>query len=257
MRRALVARVLAVVAAVATAGVLAATPANAVADGQPAAPGMYPFAVKLTATDIPRPDGTHYDSACSGALLSPWWIITAGHCFHDVNRVPVSGPPDYPTTATLNTVNLADPGGETRDVVYVQQSPVNDIALAKLSAPITDVIPLVVKPTAPTVGEQLALAGWGATSDVNPVPGTVLNTGRVAVGEVDADTIGVHGVYPSPYTSACLYDSGAPYFQPIGTKAGFLVSVESTGPDCPHNQLETTARADVIARWIYQQIAGR
>lgn len=256
MRRTLVARVLTVVAVAATTGVLAAVPANAVADGQPAAPGTYPFAVKLTATDIPRPDGTHYNSACSGALVAPSWIITAGHCFHDVNRVPVSGPPDYPTTATLNTVNLADPGGETRDVVDVRQSPVNDIALAKLSAPVTDVTALVVRPTAPVLGEQLELAGWGATSDVDPVPGTVLNVGQVAVGEVDADTIGVHGVSPSPYTSACLYDSGAPYFQPIGTTAGLLVSVESTGPDCPHDQLETTARADVVVQWIYQQIAG-
>jgi len=48
--------------------------------------------VKLTMTHIPRPDGTFYDSACSAALISPSWIITAGHCFHDVNRNPVSGP---------------------------------------------------------------------------------------------------------------------------------------------------------------------
>jgi hypothetical protein len=28
-----------------------------------------------------------------------------------------------------------------------------------------------------------------------------------------------------------------------------LVSVESTGPDCPHSQQETTARADVVRAW--------
>jgi hypothetical protein len=71
---------------------------------------------------------------------------------------------------------------------------------------------------------------------------------------VDADTLGVHGVYPSPDTSACLYDSGAPYFVPVGSKAGVLMSVESSGPDCPHDQLETTSRVDVIFQWIYQQI---
>lgn len=63
---------------------------------------------------------------------------TAGHCFHDVNRVPVSGPVPYATTATLTTVprdQRASPGdwfdlvdllspapGETRDVIDVQQS---------------------------------------------------------------------------------------------------------------------------------------
>ena len=52
-------------------------------------------------TNIPRPDGTHYDSACSASLIAPRWIITAGHCFHDVNRVRVSGPVPYATTAKL------------------------------------------------------------------------------------------------------------------------------------------------------------
>lgn len=256
MRRRLVTRLVTAFALAATMGVLVTGQANAVADGQPAAPGTYPFAVKFTMTNIPRPDGSHYNSACSGALIAPRWVITAGHCFHDVNRVPISGPPIYQTTATLGTVNLADPGGETRTIVDVRQSPSNDIALAELDSPIWDIAPLVVKPTAPRMGETLTIAGWGATSDVDPVPGTVLNTGQVAVGGIAATTIGVHGVFPSPYTSACLYDSGAPYFQPIGTKLGVLVSVESDGPDCPHNQLETTARADILCHWIYQQILG-
>lgn len=256
MRSTKAGRLIALAALAVTAGLLSIAPAGAVADGTPASPGQYPFAVKFTMTNIPRPDGSHYNSACSGALISPLWVITAGHCFHDVNRVRVSGPPLYQTTATLGTVNLATSAGETRTIVDVRQSAVNDIALAKLSAPVTDILPLVADPVAPKVGQQLELAGWGATSDVNATPGTVLNTGTVAVGEVDADTIGVHGVYPSAFTSACLYDSGAPYFVPLGTKAGVLVSVESSGPDCPHDQLETTSRVDVIFSWIYQQIAA-
>lgn len=255
MRRKTAVRLIAIAVGAVTAGVVSTLSASAVANGTPAKPGQYPFAVKFTFDNIPRPDGSHYNSACTGALIAPGWVITAGHCFHDVNRVPVSGPPRYESTATLGTVNLSNSPGETRSIVDVRQSPVNDIALAKLSAPIFDIAPLVVSPTAPKLGEQLELAGFGATSDVNPVPGTVLNIGTVAVGQIDADTIGVHGVYPSPYTSACIYDSGSAYFVPLGEKAGLLVSVESSGPDCPHDQLETTARADVIFDWIYQQIA--
>ena len=41
-----------------------------------------------------------------------------------------------------------------------------------------------------------------------------LYLGGFAVSSVAADTAGVVGVSPSPTTSACLYDSGAPYFQP-------------------------------------------
>lgn len=255
MQSKLAARLAAMAVGAAGAVFACVTPAHAIADGTPATPGQYPFAAKFTMTHIPRPDGTFYNSACSGALIAPTFVLTAGHCFHDVNRVRVGGPPQYATTVTVGTVDLSANPGETRDVVNVWQSPVNDIALVKLSAPITDIAPLAISPVPPQVGDRLEMAGWGATSDVNATPGTVLNTGKVAVGEVDQDTIGVHGVYPSSYTSSCLYDSGMPYFVPVGRKTGVLVSVESAGPSCPHDQLETTARADVVFEWIYQNIA--
>ncbi len=57
------------------------------------------------------------------------------------------------------------------------------------------------------------------------------------------------GLAPAPDTSACPYDSGAPYFT---EKKGSprLVSVVSVGPRCPHSAEETTARVDNIAPWI-------
>jgi len=131
---------------------LGAGPAGAVADGTPATPGQYPFAVRLTMTGIPRPDGTSYASACSAALIAPSWILTAGHCFHDANRVPVSGPVPYPTTATLNTVDLSRSPGETRTVVAVRQSPSADVALAQLDRPVTDVRPVALATGRPTAG---------------------------------------------------------------------------------------------------------
>ena len=184
MRRTVVARLVAVAAVVVTAGLLSTGPADAVANGQPATPGTYPFVVRFTMTDIPRPNGTTYDSACSGALIAPQWVITGGHCFHNANRAPVSGKPIYRTTVTLGTVNLATSHGETRTIVDVRQSRLNDVALAKLSAPITDIAPLGIAPTAPKVGQHLELAGWGATSSKNATPGTRLNIGKVAVGSV-------------------------------------------------------------------------
>ena len=226
------------------------TPAAAVAHGTPAVAGQYPFAVRLTMTNIPRTDGTTYASACSAGLISPTWIITAGHCFHDVYRNRVSGATPYPTTATLNTANLASSPGEARSVVEVRQSSTNDIALARLSAPVTDVRPLALNTLRPQRGQLLTLAGWGATSSVDPVPSAQLNTGVVKVWSVQSTAILVRGYSPAADTSACLYDSGAPYFTTPPGATPRLTSVESTGPNCPHSLSETTSRVDVVVPWI-------
>jgi secreted trypsin-like serine protease len=112
-------------------------PAAAIADGEPAQEGQFPVAVQLRMDDITRSDGTTYDSACSGGLISPTWIMTAGHCFHGGDRHRVSGASRYATTARLGTASTTDPAaGVLRTVEWVEQSGVNDIALARLDAPV-------------------------------------------------------------------------------------------------------------------------
>jgi len=238
------------------ATVALAGPANAVADGNPVTPGHYRFSVKLTMTNIPNPDGTHRNSACSASLISSRWIITAGHCFHDVNRVRVSGPVPYPTMATIGRVTVSGTGGHDIAVVWVQQSPSTDIALAELATPVTDVTPLGLSGRKPKVGDVLRITGWGATDSVNPVPSDQLRTGQVKVSSVTDTTVGVIGFKPKPTTSACLYDSGAPYFSEREDHHPVLVGVESDGPDCPHHLEETTSRVDNTISWIHRIIGG-
>jgi secreted trypsin-like serine protease len=236
---------------------LQAVPAAAVANGKPVPNGRYPFAVKLTMTKIPRPDGTSYDSACSGALVANWWIITAGHCFHDVNRKPVSGDVPYATTATVGRADVTDSTGSVVRVTQVMQSPSNDVALAKLARPINDIEPLSVDISPPRLEEVVTIAGWGSLTDDKPAPSTHLQSGRFRISSIAATTVGVVGYRPSSDTSACLYDSGAPYFTTSYRGRPALVAVESTGPPCPHTTEETTSRVDILASWIHSVIHAR
>jgi hypothetical protein len=227
---------------------------HAVANGTPAAAGTYRFAVKLTMTDIPLPDGSHVNSACSAALVAPQLIWTAGHCFHDVGRKPASGPVPYPTTATIGRTDLSDTKGHVVNVVRVWQAPNADAALALLERPVYDVKPVRLATTPPQTGEVLRLAGWGATDPDKPVPATHLNTGQVEVSSMTDTTVGVRGFLPEADTSACLFDSGAPYVRELPFQEPILVSSESDGPTCPHDQEETTVRVDALRTWAKEII---
>jgi secreted trypsin-like serine protease len=230
---------------------LDAQPAGAVADGVKASDGQFPFAVKLTMTGVVL-NGSTYNSACSGALVSTSWVITAGHCFHDASGTRVSGAVPYATTATFGTADATEPSAQTVSIDTVQQSSTADVALAHLTSPATVGAPIAIAGTAPRRGQILTLAGWGALSDVNAQPQSQLYYGEVSIQSIKTSTIGVVGYWPSPQTSACLYDSGAPYFTTGSTP--LLYSVESNGPSCPHSTPETTARVDDIATWVHRVI---
>jgi secreted trypsin-like serine protease len=240
-------RPLAIALAVGAAIVAIAGPVHAVANGDPVPERRYGFAVKLTATNIPRPDGGTYESACSAALIAPQWVITAGHCFHDVNRVPVSGSVPYPTTVTI----LRDRDAATvANIVEVRQAPSGDIALARLDSAVTEVAPLELSRWHARQGNVLRVVGWGKTDPNQTSPGSVPRTGQVTITSVTRTVVKVVGLAPSTTTSACTYDSGAPYFIESPRHRMYLVSVENDGPTCPHSQEETTSRVEYVLPWI-------
>jgi secreted trypsin-like serine protease len=240
-------RVRAAISAAVLLPILTAAPALAVADGSNVPAGQFGFAAKLSMTAIPLPNGSTYASFCSGALIAPQWIITTGHCFHDVNKNRVSGPVPYPTAVSLGLVDETKEKGVQRKVTQVLQAGPNDVALAQLDSPVPDVPPLAVNRLVPGAGQRVTLAGWGSRTAQNPVPSKQLQQGQMEVTSVTATTVGIHGVAPAASTSACAYDTGAPYFAD-----GKLISVENNGPDCPHTGAETTSRVDILADWVAQ-----
>ncbi|TCP45116.1 trypsin [Tamaricihabitans halophyticus] len=202
--------------------------------------------------EIVRGDGSAYASACSGALIDPQWIILAGHCVHDGDRNRISGEPHYPITATVGQATRSGSAGATVDVVHVAQHDAVDVAIGELAAPVADVAPIPIASAAPEPGEAVRLVGWGA-SDAGQ---TVLDrpdrmqTGEMIVSRVDTELTFIRASEPEAKTSACPWDSGAPYFTEGADGTVELVATVVDGPACPHGEEESAARADVLGPWI-------
>jgi hypothetical protein len=234
-----------------------ATAKSQVTAAAPAPAPILPFNAKLSSADVPVPGGGVRRGGCSGALVAPAWIVSAGHCFHDVDGNRISGPPPYTMTVVVGRLKDGDPGGHVATVVDVRQSPVNDLALVRLSGPAEGIVPLTVADVPPSVGDPLAFAGWGSLSPTVFGPSDHLKRGRFTVASVgdvtlEAESAGTRTVENTP----CPEDSGAPFYVSGDDRTGTLVAIVNTGPPCPQPGREVIARVDVVADWIREQMAS-
>src|SRR3954463_14564889 len=165
-------RKLSLVAALAVASLAAtAAPSMAIVGGHNTANGAYPSVAEITFGDA---------FLCTGTLIAPNWVLTAGHC-GSITGDAVATPAAWPAPLINVRIgnDLIDQGGE---VVPVSQAIVEpsylatsgyDVTLLKLSRNSTKA-PTKVSGTAETSlwapGTSETIVGWGATQEGGALP---------------------------------------------------------------------------------------
>jgi secreted trypsin-like serine protease len=231
----LVCGTLAAIAGLATA----AAPSQAIVGGQNASPGEWPAVAAISFGGF----------SCTGTLIAPNVVLTAGHCSSTTGAVGVGTPVTWP--AALITVRIGGTNygeGERVPVSSVVAHPNyktdsgSDISLLMLSKNSTKT-PVKVAGAADTglwaPGTMEWIVGWGHTSYGGSSP-DVLQEAQVPI-VTDADckkayrefnpTTMICAGFPQGGVDSCQGDSGGPMFGGSGTGLR-VVGATSFGHEC-------------------------
>ena len=202
-------------------------------------------------------------SVCSGTLVDPSHVITAGHCAAGsggTTKSPASFTVGWSATGVLPPTMWAGVSQVALHPDYDGQTFVNDIAVLTLTNSLGNVTPMPLASvelarTALSAGAQVQAAGFGYTSargplsdrarvgDLTIVPNRVCRDdvltyriGDVSFVGLDIDTstaVCAIGVQPTSnlIIDTCQGDSGGPLFAGLGTGQR-LLGVVSVGVGC-------------------------
>jgi secreted trypsin-like serine protease len=232
---------------------LQASPAGAIVGGQPAAPGTFTYVADIFIGGA---------FGCTGTLVAPQWVVTAGHCGSVTGGVGVPTPVAWPAPfydVELGSVHADGTGAEKHSVTQVvvdsdyivTNGAGNDVTLLKLDKP-SAIAPMQIAATADkpswAPGVLATIAGFGLTSENGSAPAQMQyakvpittdqycanaypNGLSATAGSFDAKTMICAG-YPQGGTDTCQGDSGGPLLVPVPGGALRLVGATSFGDGC-------------------------
>jgi secreted trypsin-like serine protease len=253
-------------ASAATVACLAATvaPSQAIVGGHDAPPGAYPAVAEITF-------GQSF--LCTGTLIAPNWVLTAGHC-GSLTGAAVASPASWPAALIDVRVGGTTPGsGELVPAAHVVVPPEylattgHDISLIELSRA-AGAAPVKVAGDAAgglwAPGTLETIVGWGTTSEGGDTPDTLqeaqvpVTTDAYCAGaydDFDATTMLCAG-FEQGGVDTCQGDSGGPLFGRTADGALRVVGATSYGEGCARpGKPGVYARVggDALREWIRSQ----
>ena len=223
----------------------------AAANGAMDSPGVVPRIINGTVTTQFQSVGKIGDASdygCSGTVIAPQYVLTAGHCAAGVSDTGgrfMIGNEEYRTTKVYVHPNY-NPNQIGNDAA-------NDIALYKLDRPVTNVTPSPIYRSNPAVGQMLTLVGFGyggtGTTGSDGVYG-IKRSGLTPIDSVSSTLISWDFGNNSESNTA-PGDSGGAAFITVGG-VNYLAGVTSGGSldnaGLGDNSFDT--RVDAYAAWI-------